>query len=248
VPIFLPVLSPPRLRAGRLLRSAGYRTPSALRFGNATSDRVDVGHGKQENWDTKPIWSMGLLLRVTTFTSARALIGKYTAVSSGSGWQMTLADTLGNLNFKVSQITTSLSYNSAGAILAPVGSWHFICVSYDNNGPAGGRVKFYGSASERQPLKQLTYGTITEPVGGLASDSAVGLELGNFGTAPASALQGDIALAWVAMGTFFSFDQHAQWTNSPLIPPTPCSGFWVLGDEPVRVLDLSGRGNVGTIT
>lgn len=248
MPLFLPLVSPPRLRAGRLVRSAPYRSPSALRFGATTADRVDVGHGKQESWDTKPMWSMGLLCRVTTFTSARALMGKYTAVASGSGWQLVLADTSGNLQFKVSQITTSLVYNSAGTILAPAGSWHFLCISYDNNGPAGGRVKFYGSVSERQPLKQLTYGTITEPVGGIANDSAVGLQIGNFGTAPASAIQGDIALAWVALGTFFSYDQHVQWTNSPLIPPTPCSGFWVLGDEPSRVLDLSGRGNVGTIT
>jgi hypothetical protein len=200
-------------------------------------------------YDTMPSWSLGLLCRITTLTSSRQLIGKLTSQSGGAGWQVQQSDALGNIQVKVAAATTALSYISNTTPLAPVGTWRFVGVVMNFAGGAGQAGHIYVSKDLTSPMTEVGYGTQTNPSGAQSGDSGVTLLLGNIGTSPANAFQGDIALAWLVPNIIFGLNEFLDWQEHWWNPPRGCKGFWWIGAEGSGVvLDRSGNIAHGTIT
>ena len=247
MPIVAPVVRPYRNLAGRLVRSAFGTAPTALRFGSLTTDGVTCGNGLNKVFDNMVVFTVAFVVRPTTLATGAEIWAKANARSSIVGWEFVQSDALGNLRLKAAAATVNLEYITNTTPLAPVNVWRFVAATGNFNGGAGTRIHIYASKSLTAPLTEAGYGTKTEPSGAQSNDSANTLDIGNIGTAQINGFGGDIALALVIPGVEWTLTQLLQWQYNPLVVPQGCRGFWLLGQEPNRVLDLSGYGAHGTV-
>jgi hypothetical protein len=145
---------------------AGLARLKALKFGGATGHRIDFG--TPSAWTGLTSLSALMLVQPTTLTSGRTLLAKC-AGSQVSGYKLSLNGTTGSLRFEATAATTSTVYTTNTNPLAGLNQWVWVGFAFDPS--VSPNVRIY-SARRGRALREETYGTTTDQVGGYTIDTS----------------------------------------------------------------------------
>jgi hypothetical protein len=224
------------------MKPIAQRGPStALLFGAATSDRVNVGAGSSLaniTDGTVLVWFYANDV-ANTF---KVLFGKVNSAGAG-GWQFNRVGTSGSTLrlFRMRAITDQQVSSPASTIIS--GAWNFAATSWDIT---GGAPKMY-HGSLLAPAADVST-SVTAGSGAQSDDSALPLLVGNYRSdSPAAAYPGRLAAAAV-FNRILTPAEIQSWQGRPRVMGG-CVGFWQLGRTGTSTqLDYSGNGNHGTVT
>jgi len=217
-----------------------------LKFGAATSDRVDCGKAATLNnllTLTYVAW-----VYPTTLANAR-ILGKGQGPHTQS--VMDMSNSNGVLRYVRGAATTDSNCTSANFTFV-LNRWQFVAATYDSGATPNIRL-YWGSLLV--PVAEVTYASQVNRVGTPFDDSANALDIGNVPDSAISSWKGSIAYAHV-IGSVLAlpslraiqtrsrnpFDAAlGQWANT--------RGLWRPGRNGTgKVWDESGNSNHGTIT
>lgn len=224
------------------LRTAGFSRPTALTFGDATTDRVTCGAAADISGATA--FSGGVLAKVTTFTDSRYFSAKANNPAT-RGWGVALQGTAGGI-FIVFVGATNMAYFATAAPLV-LNRWHFIAWTVDTTLGAGLKCRLYVSPSVDAALLEIPLSVSTEGATLVADTNADTFLWGNTSTTVA-ALQGSIALGFYIPSMVWSLTQLQNWQQDPLRVLPTMRVFTVFDKETGLLTDRTGLGHDGTVT
>lgn len=216
----------------------------ALRFGAATSDRLDCGAAANITGFTK--FSGGALLKITTLTDGRQLCTKTNSASVG--WGVGITGTTGNARILFNGATL-MTYDTNSTPLK-LNRWQFVAWVIDTSLGAGLKAHVYASPSLDSAMVEATYAAFAEGSAPAVDTTSQPFVWGNNSAAPSLAMQGSMALGFHAPNVTLSLGELKQWQMFPFAPPRGTRLFTIMGHNGrglVRDWSQVG-GHTGTIT
>ena len=213
----------------------------ALKFGAATSDRVDIGSGA--SLDTLDPWTYMAWVYPTTITSSR-VCGFHKGTSATTRRRFRIDDSSGNLSVFWQRQGVDLSY-VANTLPLTINTWHFIAATGNTGASAGNIVHIY-KGTLTTLAAEVGYSTKTDGDSPPNDDGANNMAIGNSNNTTL-AFQGSIACGIYIAGEL-TLAQIRQWQFNPRKLENArwfCHlGFVGTGAQP----DWSGNFNAGTVT
>src|SRR3990172_172462 len=213
----------------------------ALKFGAATSDRVDIGTGA--SLDTLDPWTYMAWVYPTTITSSR-VCGFHKGTSATTRRRFRIDDSSGNLSVFWQRQGVDLSY-VANTLPLTINTWHFIAATGNTGASAGNIVHIY-KGTLTTLAAEVGYSTKTDGDSPPNGDGANNMAIGNSNNTTL-AFQGSIACGIYIAGEL-TLVQIRQWQFNPRKLENArwfCHlGFVGTGAQP----DWSGNFKAGTVT
>lgn len=218
-----------------------------LRFGGATSDRIDCGNPT-------------ILTNVNTGTICAWVYNTSTSTNQRL-WSKGIVANLHHLRLQTSafafvlvRATVSLIGSANASSFAAYGTNKWICVvAVWNSGGVDGDQKLYLGDEHVPPAEPSAYGSQAVGSGGVADDSGANFCIGN--------VAASTTVSWVGSYAFFGMwnrvlpyaeivQQWRQWVEpSPWIDTMGAINYTLIGPQGFgRVNDWSGYANHGSVT
>ena len=218
---------------------------TALTFGAATTDRVDIGAGSSLA-DLDPFTIFAWVFPTGT-TANRAILGSR-GQGAASVRQLRLngsGGSSGNLELRVTRATTSTSYITNTRPMNVSNTWVCVMATFDSAASPTGRI-YTGTLAAL--LAEATYGTSTAGAGAVSAESSASHTWGNRDVGGfASAFQGRIACG-LYLNRVLTLGEGLNLQFFPRLLANT-KNFVLLGRNGVGTQpDLSGNGNNGTVT
>lgn len=225
-----------------LTADAGRGIPWALKFNNATTDRVNVGNCGGADPVAGSVWAWVYL----TSDTNSAILDKGQDGATVGYWRFNHPSPsvgVNNFRFTVNYSTTNPVATAANNS-APLNQWLFLAGTFD--GTTAPRL--YAGALDRR-VAEVSYATQTAPVGTRTTDSSGAMILGNRQLSQATtSFPGYIAaIGFVRTRVLTAADFNAFYRNLSAAPPM--TGMWIMSKNGRGVVpDVSGHNCAGTIT
>lgn len=210
---------------------------SSLTLGGATSDNVSFGSAA--SLDNLSPMTFLCILRATTLTAGRVIVGKQNTATAGL--RFTVDTTVGTMNLRRQRATTALNY-SANTLPLVTGKWMLAAFTMDMGATPAAHIY---RADKDTPIAECGYSASNNGSGTPTSDASYNLRVGNDDRLTV-AFQGDIAVVAI-FNRVLTIQEIQDWYHNPRGTISGCVlysrlGWYGTGTQP----DWSGSGNNGT--
>lgn len=215
-----------------------------LVFGAAISDRVQITSTAAISDLTT--WTVVALVNQTT-AGARIIFGKGDAGTNTRRIVLRTFGSTGQVNTFVDG-STDLNYNTTNNVIPTLNQWVWLAAVCDLSAGAGLKMKYYSATASPMSAWVSQPVTVTAEGAGYLSDAGKTMNIGNLS---------DNAGAWIGSIAYAALSSQAltldeiegvrrNWSSGRF---RGALGAWVPGANGTGpVFDLTGNGNVGTIT